>query len=356
LADIKIKPKNSIKIRKFDKANIYTQNFKNNIINVKNKIEYDYDNTNSPNENVINNITQKMKSATSVGIDTINRYGKKSTKLMYQKGIETIKTKDEKINKVSNHIPNQIKENTNIRMIKYTSEKNNSLKLYNSKKDLFKPTEERKRNYHISKVQKKHNLKQLSLNTKRIINNIKNIASKINYLLVLGVASVWIFILIILILCIIGAFTLYNDIPPNAGNDIVLVAKSQVGNVGGIPFWSWYGFNTRVEWCACFVSWCANQCNLIENGILPKFAGCQSEGIPWFKERNLWQKGNYIPKAGDIIFFDWENDGISDHVGIVEKCEENIVYTIEGNSNDMCREKTYQIDSTDIIGYGTPIY
>ena len=39
--------------------------------------------------------------------------------------------------------------------------------------------------------------------------------------------------------------------------DIVQVAKQQIGNVGGQPYWSWYGFTSRVEWCACFVSWCA---------------------------------------------------------------------------------------------------
>ena len=49
--------------------------------------------------------------------------------------------------------------------------------------------------------------------------------------------------------------------------EIVTVALSQVGNVGGQPYWSWYGFNSRVEWCACFVSWCANECGYIENGL-----------------------------------------------------------------------------------------
>ena len=41
---------------------------------------------------------------------------------------------------------------------------------------------------------------------------------------------------------------------------IVQVALTQVGNVGGEPYWSWYGFGSRVEWCACFVSWCADPC------------------------------------------------------------------------------------------------
>lgn len=139
--------------------------------------------------------------------------------------------------------------------------------------------------------------------------------------------------------------------------DIVEVAKSQIGNIGGQPYWSWYGFSSRVEWCACFVSWCANQCGYIDAGIIPKFANCQNEGVTWFKTVGLWKDAGYTPKSGDIIFFDWESDGISDHVGIVEKTENSIVYTIEGNtSNDVCKQNEYNIDSNDIMGYGTPAY
>jgi len=80
-------------------------------------------------------------------------------------------------------------------------------------------------------------------------------------------------------------------------NDIVAVAISQIGNVGGQPYWSWYGFESRVEWCACFVSWCANECGYIEAGLIPKFAGCQSEGVDWFKACNLWKDRGFTPKA-----------------------------------------------------------
>ncbi len=54
--------------------------------------------------------------------------------------------------------------------------------------------------------------------------------------------------------------------------DIVAVAVSQLGNVGGEPYWSWYGFDSHVDWCACFVSWCAVQAGMPENGEFPKFA------------------------------------------------------------------------------------
>lgn len=136
---------------------------------------------------------------------------------------------------------------------------------------------------------------------------------------------------------------------------IVEVALTQVGNQGGEPYWSWYGFDSRVEWCACFVSWCAEQCGYIESGLIPKFSGC-IDGSNWFKSNGQWADRNYEPKAGDIIFFDWEGDGSTDHVGIVEKCENGTVYTVEGNSGDACRTRTYSVGSSVIYGYGIPAY
>ena len=142
----------------------------------------------------------------------------------------------------------------------------------------------------------------------------------------------------------------------SGGNQaIVEVALTQLGNEGGQPYWSWYGFEGRVEWCACFVSWCADQCGYIESGIIQKFAGCV-DGSNWFKGNGQWQDRNYEPQAGDIIFFDWEGDGETDHVGIVEKCENGVVYTVEGNSGDACRQKQYTVGSSSIYGYGVPAY
>ena len=115
---------------------------------------------------------------------------------------------------------------------------------------------------------------------------------------------------------------------------IVQVALSQIGNVGGEPYWSWYGFGSRVEWCACFVSWCADQCGCIENGVCPKYAGCVN-GVQWFKDRGQWADNDIAPTPGMIVFFDWDNpngssgpqDGEADHTGIVERVENGIVYT-----------------------------
>lgn len=136
---------------------------------------------------------------------------------------------------------------------------------------------------------------------------------------------------------------------------IVSVALSQVGNIGGQPYWSWYGFSARVEWCACFVSWCANECGYVDTGVIPKFAGC-GNGVQWFKNRDQWANRSIEPTAGMIIFFDWDGDGSANHVGIVEKCENGVVYTIEGNSGDACKQKQYTVGSSLILGYGVPEY
>ena len=136
---------------------------------------------------------------------------------------------------------------------------------------------------------------------------------------------------------------------------IVEVALTQLGNEGGQPYWSWYGFGGRVEWCACFASWCADQCGYLESGIIPKFSLC-SDGVNWFKGKGQWQDKNYEPQAGDLIFFDWGSDGSIDHVGIVEKCENGTVYTVEGNSGDACKQQSYPVGSNSIYGYGCPAY
>lgn len=145
-----------------------------------------------------------------------------------------------------------------------------------------------------------------------------------------------------------------------SGDDaIVKAALSQVGNAGGEPYWSWYGFNSRVEWCACFVSWCFNECGYLDTGTAPKFAGCVG-GVEWFRSREQWADNTIEPAPGMIVFFDWNDpngasgpqDGEADHVGIVEKCENGIVYTIEGNSGDSCRQNQYPVGYYEILGYG----
>jgi hypothetical protein len=132
-----------------------------------------------------------------------------------------------------------------------------------------------------------------------------------------------------------------------ANTAIMKLAEQQIGNEGGKKFWSWYGFDSRVEWCACFVSWCANQ----TKAPIEKFAYCPT-GISNFKAKNKWLGAGKVPKEGYVIFFDWGGDGVSDHVGLVKSCDGKTVTTIEGNSNDSVRQNSYSVDSKNICGYG----
>ena len=131
--------------------------------------------------------------------------------------------------------------------------------------------------------------------------------------------------------------------------ELMELAKQQVGNVGGYPYWSWYGFDSRVEWCACFVSWCYNQAGKSD----PRFAGCEWQGVPWFQSRGQWGARGYENLApGDAIFFDWDLDGTADHVGLVLGRDGSRVYTVEGNSGDACKIKSYDLNYQCIKGYG----
>lgn len=132
---------------------------------------------------------------------------------------------------------------------------------------------------------------------------------------------------------------------------IIKTAMAQLGNKGGEPFWSWFGFKSREEWCACFVSWCEDQCGFIAEEKAPKFA-LVSDGADWFVLHDQWRLMGDTPQPGDLIFFDWDQDGGRDHVGIVTGVVGDKVFTVEGNSSDLCRQKRYSVDDPVIYGYG----
>lgn len=149
------------------------------------------------------------------------------------------------------------------------------------------------------------------------------------------------------------------------GGDILELAASQIGNVGGQPYWSHYGFKHRTAWCAIFVSWCAEMTGNL-NTTVPKFFLC-TNGVDWFLKRGLFQHraSGYVPQSGDIIFFDFSSRNGSgaraygygaDHVGYVESCDGAMVYTIEGNTSNSVARRRYNIHKASIIGYGTPVY
>lgn len=145
-----------------------------------------------------------------------------------------------------------------------------------------------------------------------------------------------------------------NYIAGTGDTAIVEVARAQLGNVGGDKFWKWYGFKSHVHWCACFVSWCADQCGYIDAGIYPKFAGVDT-GASWFKSHHRWSGGGYAPNPGDTIFFDFERDGVLDHVGLVETCDGKTITTIEGNYSNACKRASYRVGDPRIAGYGLMI-
>ena len=139
----------------------------------------------------------------------------------------------------------------------------------------------------------------------------------------------------------------------NSSGGISALAKGALNELsegiheGGEKYWRWYGFNSRVEWCATFVSYVAEKANV----KMERFAYCPT-GINNFKANNQWQDRGVEPKSGAIVFFDWDGDGVSDHVGIVEKFENNTVHTIEGNSGDIIAKRNYEMNTPYILGYG----
>lgn len=148
--------------------------------------------------------------------------------------------------------------------------------------------------------------------------------------------------------------------PTYSNMAIVEVAKSQLGNKGGFIYKSWYPLHSLDAWCAAFVSWCADQCGFISSGVFPKFASCGDGIDSYFKPNNIYwsvaDNGVFVPVAGNIIFFDWDQDGVQNHVGIVERCENGVIYTIEGNSSNEVRANTYSLYSPDIYGFAFPDY
>ena len=135
---------------------------------------------------------------------------------------------------------------------------------------------------------------------------------------------------------------------------MISVAAESLGD-NGDKYWEWYGCAPGTPWCAIFVSWVAEQNGFVKAGIVPKSASCDAM-IAWFEARSQYQDSSYIPKTGDLVFFDWGDGGICDHVGIVNKVENGKLYTIEGNCRNAVRQVSYSLPNECIIGYGTPAY
>ena len=387
MADIKTKVKGTIKT--IDKAVVQTEKFKNNIMTAKEKInEYASEEANqSPESFATTKVQGSINYSTRKGAEKFNEYGKKSvkdTKENIIKGKEKIAQIKSKMK--NKHIEKAI-EDTTKKTIKTSSKKTLKASKETTKlakkgikttenvvKNTQKATQETiklsKKAVQISKHVAQATAKGVKATVQATIKAVKTAIAATKALVSLIMAGGWIAVIIILVIALIGGFIAaifnsddfdYSQIP---SSDIVLVAKAQEGNEGGDKFWQWYGFTEHVHWCACYVSWCANECGYIEKGIIPKFAAC-NDGISWFKNKEQWQdrSESYYPIIGDIIFFDWyddngNQDGSSDHVGIVTRTDitNKIVYTIEGNSSNKCQPRMYSLDDVQIMGYGTPKY
>ncbi len=307
----------------------------------------------------------------------------KLEKVMKETPDRTIKAKDNSINN-SRRIK-QIAKDTSNREIK-TAKRSSKI----AKKTTEETTKIIKETPIVIKKAVEASVKVTKTTIKAIIASAKAVATGTKALIGAIASGGIVSIAIILIVCIFGGvIAIFNmngdkDTATMWGSDMVTCAESQLGVEGGEPYWSWYGFNERVEWCACFVCWVADQCGLLEGNSnedtqsdiedqaltnaklsIPKYSVCD-DGINKFKEKGEWQDREtdgtlYIPKPGDIIFFDWiekdtgEQDGISDHTGIVKNVdiENNKVHTIEGNSGDAVKEQEYDLNNIQIVGYGT---
>ena len=152
-------------------------------------------------------------------------------------------------------------------------------------------------------------------------------------------------------------------------SSVVSVASGEVGYTGtstNSKYGDWFGY--QGGWCTTFVLWCFNQVgessNTKLNGvIIPRGGNCNSM-ISWFKDKGrYYSPSDYTPNQGDLVFFDWNESGSCDHVGIVNYTSGSTVYTIEGNCSGKVKAREYTAKGSKpynnisaIIGYASPNY
>ena len=392
MAEIKVKPKGTIK--KLEKEVVKVQKFKNNLITAKEKVnEFTINESNNTAEDYasqkIQNDISYVSRKRAVKTNEIGKKSLKETQENFIKGkqkVETLKSriKEKKAKDLKNVVEKTnktIKKGTkqSIKTAKNTTSltkkgiKTTEQVAKNSKRVAKESVKMTQRAVRASKKAIQTTIKATKVTVKATIQAIKAIVAATKALISAIVAGGWVAVVIILVIILIAGFVavIFNsdgdadyDASQIPNSEIILVAKAQIGNEGGDKFWKWYGFEEHVHWCACYVSWCANECGYIEKGIIPKFSVC-TDGINWFKEKNEWHDrgDSYYPIIGDIIFFDWydENgnqDGTCDHVGIVTRTDvdNRNIYTIEGNTSNKCAERMYSFDDVQVMGYGSPKY
>ena len=392
MPEIKVKAKATIK--KLDKEIVQVQKLKNNLITTKEKINEITTNENSNTaedyvSSKIQNDISYISRKSTIKANKIVEKSLKETQENFIKGKQKVdalksrikekRTKDLKkvVGKTSKNIKQgtkqSIKTARNTTTLTKKGIKTTEQVAKNSKivaKESIKLSQKAAK---VTKVAIQNTIKSVKVAVKATITAVKAIIATTKALISAIVAGGWVAVVIILVIALIGGFiaVIFNsdgdtnfDASQIPNSEIVLVAKAQIGNEGGDKFWKWYGFEEHVAWCACYVSWCANECGYIDKGIIPRFSVC-TDGINWFKNKNQWHdRGeSYYPIIGDIIFFDWydENgiqDGTCDHVGIVTRTDitNRNIYTIEGNTSNKCAERMYSFDDVQVMGYGSPKY
>lgn len=178
-----------------------------------------------------------------------------------------------------------------------------------------------------------------------------------------------------------AAKTLPSDLDGNEANNVVKIAQSQLGYEEGNNNYTIYaddiGVSNNLQWCATFASWCMMKAGVSEDRRPSKSVLASSTGIlTWYRDRGRWHRKNgtswsyggrsddsavdydYEPKPGDLILLETNGnygDG-PDHTGIVVSYDNGTVYTVEGNSSDAVKAKSYSASSSRIWGYCNPEY
>lgn len=155
-------------------------------------------------------------------------------------------------------------------------------------------------------------------------------------------------------------------------NKIVQIAKNEIGylekasnsnlndktaNSGSAnytKYGAWYGSNPD-EWCAMFVSWCANQAG-ISTSVIPKYASCTT-GMNTFKNKGCFyaRSATYVPSVGDL-FFVGTDPNLSTHTGIVTSVSSTSFTVVDGNYSDKVSTHSYALTNTTILGFAHPSY
>lgn len=139
-------------------------------------------------------------------------------------------------------------------------------------------------------------------------------------------------------------------------NDIITLAKAQLGN-DYKTYCKDMGYNFRIEWCACFISWLAKKVGITD--IIPVDMSCNSQ-IRKFKNLGVYKGTTGAPKIGNILYYNWDNINDADHVGIVVDVNGDTVTVIEGNNgnypNDRVRIRTIKYTNRLVYGWASPNY